>query len=301
MKNTLILSSLLISIIILSSCEKNSPPSCEITTPANNTVIIKGTSIDLSVNAKDIDDNLIKIEYYIDNVNIGTSTEPPFNYYWTANSIEDGNHILKAIAIDEKGKESEDYITVITTTGETVSDIDGNTYKALQIGDQTWMAENLRVTHYPNGNSVPLVTDNAEWGNLEDNNIDDAYSFYEDITSDEIETYGALYTWSAAMGDNPDSSEGIVQGVCPDGWHLPSDEEWKELEIELGMSQSHANYEGFRGTNEGSKLATNRTLWFSDDLIDDFEFGISGFAALPAGLRYSIGGECSQIGLNTFF
>ena len=95
---------------------------------------------------------------------------------------------------------------------------------------------------------------------------------------------GALYTYAAAT--NGDNSGNNVQGVCPTGWHLPSDEEWKTLEMELGMSQANANNTGWRGTNEGAKLAGNAYLWTNGTLDSHAEFGTSGFAALPGGYRY---------------
>jgi uncharacterized protein (TIGR02145 family) len=86
---------------------------------------------------------------------------------------------------------------------------------------------------------------------------------------------------SASSSSNPSG----VQGVCPAGWHLPSDDEWKELEMALGMSQADTDGTGFRGTNEGSKLAGNESLWNSGDLDQNQEFGSSGFTALPGGYR----------------
>ncbi|MFW6002404.1 MAG: fibrobacter succinogenes major paralogous domain-containing protein, partial [archaeon] len=106
------------------------------------------------------------------------------------------------------------------------------------------------------------------------------------------DTYGRLYDWKAVM--HGESSSNInpsgVQGVCPDGWHVPSDKEWKELEMELGMSQSEADNTGWRGTNEGSKLAGNASLWNDGDLENNSEFGTSGFTALPGG-GCNIGGS----------
>jgi uncharacterized protein (TIGR02145 family) len=76
-----------------------------------------------------------------------------------------------------------------------------------------------------------------------------------------------------------------------DGWHVPSDEEIMELEMFLGMSQSDAEMEGFRGTNEGSQLAGNANLWTDGELENNSEFGTSGFTFLPAGYRYFDGGS----------
>ncbi len=169
----------------------------------------------------------------------------------------------------------------------TVTDIDGNTYKTVKIGNQVWMAENLKTTHFADGTVIPYVTDHSEWADLGDNNIDKAYCFYDNNLSNK-DIYGALYTWAAAMnGENSsDTNPGYVQGVCPGGWHLPGDAEWKELEIYLGMTQTEANNIGCRGTNEGSKLAGNEDLWIGGALETDVEFNTSGFSALPSGIRY---------------
>lgn len=152
---------------------------------------------------------------------------------------------------------------------ETITDIDGNVYEIVKIGDQWWMAENLKVTHYRNGDAVPNVTDDSEWGDL----TTGAYCVYNDESSNNS-IYGLLYNWYAiADGRN----------IAPEGWHVPTDAEWQELEMALGMSLTDADASGSRGTNEGSKLADNSDLWESGSLENDAEFGSSGFAALPGG------------------
>ena len=86
-----------------------------------------------------------------------------------------------------------------------------------------------------------------------------------------------------------------VQGVCPIGWHLPYDDEWKTLEIELGMTQAQADAVNvFRGTDQGSQLAGNELLWTNGALDQNGTFGSSGFTALPGGQRISIGAFLSQ-------
>ncbi len=158
----------------------------------------------------------------------------------------------------------------------TVTDADGNVYQTIYFGGREWMAENLRYlpeVHDPSEGSadepryyVYGYSPGAGQGNVEDAKAETNY-----------EIYGTLYNWDAAMS------------VCPDGWHLPDDDEWKELEIHLGMSQADADKEGFRGTSEGSKLAGNYSLWPKGDLIDDPEFETSGFNALPGGGRIFFG------------
>ncbi len=159
---------------------------------------------------------------------------------------------------------------------KTVTDIDGNEYETVKIGDQWWMAENLKVTHYRNGDPIPHVTDGTEWSNLSSG----AYCEHGN-SSDNVATYGLLYNWYAV-----DDS----RNIAPEGWHVPSDAEWKQLEMYLGMSQSEADDYGWRGTNEGSQLAGQADLWEDGSLENNAEFGTSGFNALPAGYRYNYGG-----------
>lgn len=151
----------------------------------------------------------------------------------------------------------------------TVTDIDGNVYQTVTIGTQEWMAENLKVTHYRNGDPIPNIADNS-WGEL----TTGAYCAYSDEVSNES-TYGLLYN-GYAVSD--------ARNIAPEGWHVPTDAEWQELEIALGMSPEDANSTDVRGTNEGSKLAGREDLWESGSLENDADFGSSGFTATPGGL-----------------
>ena len=161
---------------------------------------------------------------------------------------------------------------------------DGHVYKTVQIGDQVWMAENLRSIIYSDGSPIPLIEDAALW---EVQFGTSAYCWYDNNTSNQY-TYGALYNYYAIMNgeQSSDQNPSGVQGVCPSGWHLPSDDEWKQLEIYLGMTQNEADNLGWRGTNEGSKLAGSLDLWIgSGDLTESSEFESSEFSAVPAGHR----------------
>ena len=108
------------------------------------------------------------------------------------------------------------------------------------------MTENLKATKYSDGTTIPHVTDKAAWGNLGANNTNKAYCFYN---NDESLGYGALYNYAAAVNGTPQSGSNHVQGVCPDGWHLPSDTEWSELENYL-----IANGYNYDGTTSGNKI-----------------------------------------------
>lgn len=178
-------------------------------------------------------------------------------------------------------QEDEDFSSPLTT----VTDYDGNTYRTVQIGMQWWMASNLLSTHYADGTEIPEVESTSAWEAL--GSRDSAYCYYNNNTSREAFTYGALYTWAAAL-DGAESSQNNpsgIQGVCPDGWHLPSDAEWKELELYLGMSQTEADTTGPRGIDLGSQLAVNTDLWADGLLESSATFGSSGFLALPGGGR----------------
>jgi len=153
---------------------------------------------------------------------------------------------------------------------EPLIDIDGNTYKTIKIGNQWWMAENLKVTHYNDGAEVPNITDMADWKNTTNGAC---CSYYND--SNHLSTYGLLYNWYAVND---------IRKLAPEGWHIPTDEEWKQLEIYLGLSESEADEYGARGTDEGSKLKST-SGWHNDGNGTDE----SGFTALPGGNRNDLG------------
>jgi uncharacterized protein (TIGR02145 family) len=151
----------------------------------------------------------------------------------------------------------------------TVTDYDGNVYQTVVIGNQIWMAENLEVTHYRNGDAIPRITNMATWMNL----LTGAYCEYNnDIFN--IMTYGELYNWYAVTDS---------RNIAPIGWHVPSDEEWKQLEMYLGMSQAEADAIGFRGAPVGGKLKESGPYhWASPNTGATNE---SGFSGLPGGYR----------------
>jgi uncharacterized protein (TIGR02145 family) len=134
-----------------------------------------------------------------------------------------------------------------------IIDIDHNIYYPVNIGDQTWMADNLKATRYSDGSIIPRIEDRLTWFNFA--LYTRAYCWYDNYGAIGA-TYGGLYTWPAAMNiySESDIKPGNVQGVCPDGWHLPSDSEWKQLEVFLGMSQAEVDGEEWRGEDEGGKL-----------------------------------------------
>ncbi|MGD0342865.1 MAG: fibrobacter succinogenes major paralogous domain-containing protein [Bacteroidales bacterium] len=147
----------------------------------------------------------------------------------------------------------------------TIKDVDRNVYKTIKIGTLIWMAENLKTTRFNDGTKIPMVKGNDEFKEMRT----PAYSWYNNET-DNKRIYGGLYNWYSVNTGK----------LCPAGWHVPSDTEWKTLEISLGMNENNANDLGDRGTDQGARLK-NPTGWDPDDKI----INPSGFAALPAGLR----------------
>ena len=159
------------------------------------------------------------------------------------------------------------------TGGTTVTDIDGNVYQTVTIGSQVWMAENMKVTHYRNGDLIPNVTDSTEWTSL----TTGARCDY-DNDADNVSVYSRLYNWFAVND---------IRGIAPTGWHVPTDEEWKQLEMHLGMSQSETDDTGYRGTDEGGKLKATGTIRGEDGLwhVNTGATNSSGFSGLPGGYR----------------
>jgi len=179
------------------------------------------------------------------------------------------------------------YKPSLSTCGESFTDVrDNNTYTTVMIGNQCWMKENLRYlpsvsAPYTGSNTQPHYYVYGYQGS--DVNTAKSSTYYQ--------TYGTLYNWSAAMNGaySSNSNPSGVQGICPTGWHLPSDAEFKELEIYLGMTQNEANGTQWRGTNQGSKLAGNNDLWNSGILEGNSDFNQSNFLAIPAGYRVKDG------------
>ncbi len=152
-----------------------------------------------------------------------------------------------------------------------VRDIDSNEYAVIQIGEQCWMAENLRTTRYRDGSRILNVQSASDWGSLQTG----AWVHYENQSLQEVE-YGKLYNWYAVDSDH---------GLCPEGWHVPGDEDWMEMEQYLGMPDSELRGQGDRGLTHSIGDKLRKTMWNrSRTHISDSGNG-SGFSALSGGFR----------------
>ena len=205
-------------------------------------------------------------------------------------------------------------VSSFTCGTSTVNDIDGNTYNTVLIGTQCWLKENMRTTKYPDNTIItkgPSAHGDPGW------TVDlSYYSCPPDYPANTAEdcaaaaTLGLLYQWSAAM-DGAASCNGIpaqpecttpVQGICPDGWHIPSHYEWTQLEQVIcsgnggGTCNTDFPYNetltGWLGTNgEGSDMANDVTdqSWNAGNLRSDANFTQSGFDLGPSGYRHPNG------------
>ncbi len=152
---------------------------------------------------------------------------------------------------------------------ETITDIDGNSYIVVDIGDQKWMAENLRTTKYNDGTDILYLEENSDW----QNELTAAYCWYDNDISNKNK-YGVLYNWLAVNSEI----------LCPEGWRVPTHEDWVKLEGYVD-SEYDANSEVWdasdaRGADAGTKLKSKDGWINNGNGTDAFKF-----KAVPAGFR----------------
>ena len=156
--------------------------------------------------------------------------------------------------------------------GPALVDIDENSYKTVYIGKQQWMAENLKVSKYSDGTTIPNITDNTLW----QNNTTGAWSYYNNEVDNNAK-YGKLYNWFAVSKTTNGN-----KNVCPTGWHVPTDAEWTVL----------TDYLGGASVAGGKMKEVGTTSWQSPNTEST---NTSLFSALPGGQR-NIPGNYSNIG-----
>lgn len=175
----------------------------------------------------------------------------------------------------------------------TVTDIDGNTYNTVQIGNQCWMKENLRTTRYANGTTIPLGTSTSTIT---------SYRYNPNNDANNVNTYGYLYNWSAVMhgasisASNPSG----VQGICPNGWHVPSEAEWTQLaDYVSSKPQYHCgSNSGYIAKSLASTMGWNNCMGTCAVGDTPGYNNATNFSALPAAGYY---GDYYNFGECTFF
>lgn len=179
-----------------------------------------------------------------------------------------------------------------------LTDYDGNQYNSIRIGTQCWMKENLRTTHFPDGTEIAL-------------NSHPLYSFtqsryYPGNNANNVTIYGYLYTWPAIMhgAASSNANPSGVQGICPNGWHVPSDAEWTQL---TDYVSSHSEYIYDDDNTYIGKALASQSGWttYSNSNNSCYvgynqeENNITGFTAMPAGYHTYYANEYVGFGSET--
>ena len=182
--------------------------------------------------------------------------------------VANSSYFIRAYAINSQGAA---YGTELTFTTQqriyfnpnllygSITDADGNIYKTIVIGTQTWMAENLKSTKYNDGSVIPIVTSTSSWAHLKTH----AYCWPNNDETTYKDTYGALYNWYAVNSGK----------LCPKGWHVPTDTEWTTL----------ITYLGGESVGRGKLKETGIEHWKSPNTNAT---NLSGFSAVPSGYLY---------------
>ena len=150
-----------------------------------------------------------------------------------------------------------------------VIDMDENVYHSIVIGSQVWLKENLKTTRYSDNTLIPNLKENVDWTQTSS----PAYCWYFNVV-DKTSSKGALYNWSAVNTNK----------LCPTGWHIPSDAEWEELELYIGMDPVELDLRNWRGGELSERLKSNYD--WSNPGTNDYDF-----TAVPSGFRFYSGGH----------
>jgi len=159
-----------------------------------------------------------------------------------------------------------------------IADIDGNKYKTVRLGEQVWMAENLRTKNYADGTEIPGVRVYAD-------------------DEGNAGVYGRLYTWDAALRGGADK-KGNIQGPCPKGWRMPTDGDWKQLEEYIGLPADQLNNIAWRGTTEGGMLKEAGTDYWQ---TPNSEASNTTLFSARGGGHYNVGLGYSAVKVQAFF
>ena len=177
--------------------------------------------------------------------------------------------------------------------GETL-EYQGYEYATVLVGEQCWFAENLRAGSYSNGETISTNLTDEEWSNT----VQGACSVFGSagsvcnsyevdgvdacVSNENLEAYGQLYNWHAVADE---------RGLCPVNWHVPTELDWQDLELELGMDPSELELIAWRGTDQGIQIKSQQG-WFSEG----FGTNSSGFTGEPGGRRRGDTGEFDTAG-----
>ena len=164
-------------------------------------------------------------------------------------------------------------------------DVDGNIYQTVEIGNQLWMSENLKVTHFNNGDAITYIENDGHWGSLDEGQ----YSVYNDDQLN-FDIYGNLYNW-LAVDD--------IRGICPVGWHVPTLEDFSQLTNYIAPE----GIASWGNSLAGGKMKESELGYWSyyNDQINLETTNESGYAGLPAGYRNTNSGDYINIGFDGYY
>jgi uncharacterized protein (TIGR02145 family) len=228
-------------------------------------------------------DNLYNVNKSLTSISGATEIFPSnnFNYYWS--SSEANSSFAWGLGsggdFGDDGKAGAGRVRAVRafsvpSNSSSVTDADGNTYTTVSIGTQVWMKENLKTSKYRNGNAITTNLTDVDWQNT----TIGAYAIYNNDAANNT-TYGKLYNWYAVAD---------ARGLCPAGWHVPSDAEWTTLENFLGG----ASVAGGKMKSTGTIVA-GTGLWYSPN---QDATNSSGFTGLPGGGRSGNGASSGGYG-----
>jgi len=259
-------------------------PTSPVTAPTLTTTIASGVTLTAAVSGGNItDDNGGAVTVH--GVCWNTTGNPTVSGSKTSDGPGSGSFVsnisgltagtlyyARAYATNSAGTGYGNQITFSTS----VSDIEGNVYKTVAIGTQLWMQADMKATKLNDNTSIPNITDPGVWSGT----TEMAYCWYGNNPSYGT-TYGILYNWFT-VGTGK---------LCPAGWHVPTHNEFKALEMFLGMTQAQADLFDWRGTDQGTQMK-NTSTWSSGGNGTNS----SGFTALGGGYRYGATGEFFDMG-----
>ena len=240
--------------------------------------IVKGTIVTIQIDVDDAEG--VDLLSLMQNGSLLTSFDSfPSDFEWNTSELEVGEYKLKFAAF-YNGKEvgsKEFIIEIILPVTGTVTDYDGNVYETIQIGTQIWMAENLKTTHYRNGDAISLIDVSGDW----DQSTLGGCCNYDNKPS-YGEVYGKLYNFYAVEDS---------RNIAPEGWHVPTREEYKTL----------LNYLGGSSAAGGKMKEAGSEHWTSPNITgENTGTNESGFTALPGG-SLTASGSFQAIGYMAYF
>ncbi len=208
---------------------------------------------------------------------------------WIENLNPGTDYYFCAYAVNEKGTAFGEVKAI--QTKDIVTDVDGNIYTTVKIGDQTWMAENLKTIKYRNGDHIPNVTNQQEWIDF----TSGAYCYYNNNLSNAF-IYGNIYNWFALMDD---------RGLCPEGWNAPDIDDWMELIDFAGglefaaVSLKHKGLDFWEYPNLGANNTTGFTALPGGQLSSSDFHGINRFSTFWTSTEQQEGFMANYILMNS--